>query len=256
MKFIKIHTDGSSKFQYPHFLIDVLMLEIDKNVFDYDVVYRIKDLKNTIGNFSKIYEEVMEVQNVEVSREEFNNMWVDELSTTSLRMEYKKHMIDKMKKYILKRYNISTDNSYPKVILIERDDEVRLINDKKLHHLSVMEGLNHNGKHKRELKNIEEVKNFLEVKNIDYECLVLEHIDFKKQVEYFYNSNMIIGVHGGGLANCIFSEENTIVIETEPKRDEYYSKLALCAGMKYYTCGEETKDIIKIIEGKLDEYTT
>ena len=70
-------------------------------------------------------------------------------------------------------------------------------------------------------------------------------IDFKKQVEYFYNANMIIGVHGGWLSNCIFSQENTVVIETEPKRDEYYSKLALCAGMKYYSCGEETKEIIK-----------
>jgi hypothetical protein len=253
VKFIKIDTDGSSKFQYPHFLVDVLMLEIDKNVFNYDVVYRVKDLRNTIGNFSKIYEEVMEVQNVEISREEFDNMWVDELFTVSLRMEYKKDMIDKMKKYILKRYKISTDNSYPKVILIERDDEVRLINDKKLHHLSVKEGTNHNGKHKRELKNIEEVKNFLEVKKIDYECLVLEHIDFKKQVEYFYNANMIIGVHGGGLTNCIFSQENTVVIETEPKRDEYYSKLALCAGMKYYSCGEETENIINTIQREIDD---
>ena len=69
MKSIKIDTDGSSKFQYPHFLVDVLMIEIDNNVFDYDVVYRIKDLRNTIGNFDKIYEEVMEVKNIEISRE-------------------------------------------------------------------------------------------------------------------------------------------------------------------------------------------
>ena len=67
MKSIKIDTDGSSKFQYPHFLVDVLMIEIDNNVFDYDVVYRIKDLRNTIGNFDKIYEEVMEVKNIEIS---------------------------------------------------------------------------------------------------------------------------------------------------------------------------------------------
>ena len=62
-------------------------------------------------------------------------------------------------------------------------------------------------------KNIEEVKNFLEIKNIDYKCLVLEHIDFKEQVKYFYNADMIIGVHGGGLTNCIFSKENTTIIK-------------------------------------------
>jgi capsular polysaccharide biosynthesis protein len=64
---------------------------------------------------------------------------------------------------------------------------------------------------------------------------------------------MIIGVHGGGLTNCIFSQENTVVIETEPKRDEYYSKLALCAGMKYYSCGEETENIINTIQREIDD---
>ena len=78
-----------------------------------------------------------------------------------------------MKNYILKRYEIVTDNSYPKVILIERDNEVRLIGDEKLFNESVEMGVNHNGKFKREFKNIEEVKNFLEIKNIDYKCLVL-----------------------------------------------------------------------------------
>lgn len=256
MKSIKIDTDGSSKFQYPHFLVDVLMIEIDNNVFDYDVVYRIKDLRNTIGNFDKIYEEVMEVKNIEISREEFDELNGDELFTVSLRLKYKRDVIDKMKNYILKRYEIVTDNSYPQVMLIERDNEVRLIGDEKLFNESVEMGMNHNGKSKRELKNIEEVKNFLEIKNIDYKCLVLEHIDFKEQVKYFYNADMIIGVHGGGLTNCIFSKENTTIIEVEPIRDaSYYSKLALSAGMEYYSCGEETKEIIKIIEGKLDEYT-
>jgi len=253
MKFIKIDTDGSYKFQYPHFLVDVLMLEIDKDVFNYDVVYRIKDLRNTIGNFDKIYEEVMGVKNIEVLREEFDELNGDELFTVSLRQKYKRDVIDKMKNYILKRYKIVTDNSYPKVILIERDDEVRLIGDEKLFDESVKLGVNYNGKHKRKLKDIEEVKNFLEVKNIDYKCLVLEHIDFKEQVKYFYNADMIIGVHGGGFTNCIFSKENTIIIEVEPIRDAYYSTIALSAGMEYYSCGEETKEIIKIIEGKLDD---
>ena len=196
-KSIKIDTDGSCKFQYPHFLVDVLMIEISKNIFDYDVVYRVKDYKNTIGNFNKIYEEVMGVQNIEIPREEFDKIQADKLFTNSLRIKYKKDMIDKMK----------------------------------------------------------EVKNFLDIENIDYECLVLEQIDFKQQVKYFYNANAVIGVHGGGLTNCIFSRENTVVIETEPIRDEYYSKLALCAGMKYYSCGEEPKDIIKTIEGKINEYS-
>jgi len=254
-KSIKIDTDGSCKYQYPHFLVDVLMVEISKNVFDYDVVYRVKDYKNTIGNFNKIYEEVMGVQNIEIPREEFDKIQADKLFTNSLRIKYKKDMIDKMKNYIFEKYKISIDSSYPKVILIERGDSVRLIDDETLYQETVEKRVHYNGKHKRMIKGIEEVKNFLDIENIDYECLVLEQIDFKKQVKYFYNANAIIGVHGGGLTNCIFSRENTVVIETEPIRDEYYSKLALCAGMKYYSCGEEPKDIIKTIEGKINEYS-
>ena len=54
---------------------------------------------------------------------------------------------------------------------------------------------------------------------------------------------------GGEKAKELLSK----VIETEPKRDEYYSKLALCAGMKYYSCGEETEDIIKTIQREIDD---
>ena len=94
----------------------------------------------------------MEVKNIEISREEFDELNGDELFTVSLRLKYKRDVIDKMKNYILKRYEIVTDNSYPKVILIERDNEVRLIGDEKLFNESVEMGVNHIGKFKREFK--------------------------------------------------------------------------------------------------------
>ncbi|WP_048331129.1 glycosyltransferase family 61 protein [Bizionia psychrotolerans] len=67
---------------------------------------------------------------------------------------------------------------------------------------------------------------FLEKFNyLNLELIALEELTFKEQMNLFRNAGIIIGTHGAGLANLVFSE-NPLVIELFPSnrynRDAFY----------------------------------
>ena len=68
MRSIKVYNSkkGGSLYHYGHFISDCLIPEINHNLSEYDNIYRIKNLDQTLGNFGKIYEDVMGVKNIEV----------------------------------------------------------------------------------------------------------------------------------------------------------------------------------------------
>jgi len=63
----------------------------------------------------------------------------------------------------------------------------------------------------RILSNESEVKNYLVENN--YISAKLHELNFMEQVNLFYNSKSIIGLHGSGFANTVFCESGTKVIE-------------------------------------------
>lgn len=65
-----------------------------------------------------------------------------------------------------------------------------------------------------QIVNSEEVWNFL--KNKGFKRLKLNSINFEEQVNLFNSAKIIVGAHGAGLANTIFSKINTKVIEIRP----------------------------------------
>ena len=67
----------------------------------------------------------------------------------------------------------------------------------------------------RKIVNNEEVKNTLI--NLGFTSICLSHLNFKKQVELFSSANFIVGLHGGGFANLVFSKKKTKVIELASK---------------------------------------
>jgi hypothetical protein len=69
IKVINNRNEGSL-FHYAHFLCDCLFPEIINDIFKYNEVIREKNIHQTIGNFSKIYEEVMMIKNKELLYEE------------------------------------------------------------------------------------------------------------------------------------------------------------------------------------------
>jgi capsular polysaccharide biosynthesis protein len=63
----------------------------------------------------------------------------------------------------------------------------------------------------RTIDNEDEVKHVLKQKNFTH--VKLHEISFKEQVNLFYNAECVVGLHGAGFANLVFSKEGTKVIE-------------------------------------------
>jgi hypothetical protein len=127
-------TDGSL-FHYAHFLCDCLFPEIINNIFNYNEIIREKNIHQTIGNFSKIYTEVMMVQNTELLSTEFKNLTINIISYDVKEKYCNKIYFDKFRKFIFSRYkinNLEYNNKYPEIILIKRSDRINLIDDEYL----------------------------------------------------------------------------------------------------------------------------
>ena len=60
---VKNKREGGSLFHYAHFICDCLFPEIIADIFNYKEVIREKHIHQTIGNFSKIYTDVMMIKN-------------------------------------------------------------------------------------------------------------------------------------------------------------------------------------------------
>ena len=142
-------------FHYAHFICDCLFPEIVENIFNFKEVFREKSLLQTIGNFSKIYTEVMMTKHTELLRDDFNNLNVDAIFIKRAKSEYyNKINFDKFRRIIFKRYNIyhlEYNNEYPEVILVKRGDRKNLIDDE---YLSKRNKNVTNGKERREINNI------------------------------------------------------------------------------------------------------
>lgn len=249
---VKNNRKNGSLFHYAHFLCDCLFPEIINNVFLHNQVIRKKNIHQTIGNFSKIYEEVMDTKNIELLSPEFDNLNIDILEYQTKEEYCNKIYFDIFRNFIFTKYNINSleyNNNYPKVILIKRDTRINLIDDEYL------KALNNNittGKERREINNIDEIESFLQNKyNDSFESLFFENITFKEQILYFNNAQLIICAHGAVMSNMFFCKESTTIIEITCGRNwAFFDRLSEILNLNHIKCIENNydniTDIIKI----------
>jgi len=206
---VEIKSSGSL-FHYAHFLGDCLFPEINAKLYEKGIVYRTRNLKQSIGNFSKIYEEVMSVKNVELPPKEFEKLDDKKIKLARSKKPRKSEFLF-FRDYIFKKLNINLDNSYPEIILIQRGERIELLSDPEL----IKNNNNHTtGSERREIERIEELKSFMQetFKN-KFKTLVLETLSFREQVQHFYNANFIIAVHGAAITNVLFSNPRCKLLE-------------------------------------------
>lgn len=215
---ISKRNDGSL-FHYAHFIIDCLYVEIINDVYKYNTVFREKSIDQTLGNFSKIYEEVMKNKNIELMKDEF-----DSLDIKPVIFEIKENYTDiiylnKFREFIFTRYEINSHEykkNYPEVILIKRGERIELIDDEYL------KKINKNiktGKERREIKNIERIEQYLKDKYCDkFKSFYMEEQSFEEQVNIFNNAKLIIMAHGARLSSILFCKSETILIEVTCKK--------------------------------------
>ena len=63
----------------------------------------------------------------------------------------------------------------------------------------------------RRISNENELRDFLKKENFDF--IKLSEISFLKQINIFYNADIIVGLHGAGFANLSFCKSGTKVVE-------------------------------------------
>lgn len=88
---------------------------------------------------------------------------------------------------------------------------------------------------KRKIANEEELIPLL--LNAGFECVQMEKLSFKEQRNLMKETAVLLSLHGAGLANMIFMQEGSKVIELHPNAENYNScfyHLASAIGMKYY----------------------
>ena len=250
IKVINCRKKGSL-FHYAHFLCDCLFPEIINKIYLHGEVIREKSIHQTLGNFSKIYEEVMGTRNRELLKEEFDQLVNPHLIYKNKEDYSTIHHFNKFRNFIFRRYNIPPPpihthlpSNSPQILLIKRDDRIPLIDDPYLKQLNTNITT---GKERREIDQIDKLSTYLQSKyNSDFRALYLERLTFEEQVRYFHNASFIICAHGAGMSNMFFCKSSTTIFEVVCGREwEFFDVISATLSLNHIKC--HTNDINVII---------
>jgi hypothetical protein len=233
-------------FHYAHFICDCLFVEIVNDVYKYPIIIREDNINQTIGNFSKMYEDIMSVKNIELAKKEFDCL-DNKINILKSKEHYKKNDFYKFRKFIFNRFNIDPKvyiKGYPEVILIKRWKRINL---KKNNYKNDTDINLSNGMERRKIKYIYKLNKYLEDKyGNNFKCLILEHCSFEDQIKYFNNCKFLICAHGAALSNIFFCKEKTKILEvTCGKEWEFYDKISKNLNLHHYKC--HTNNVESII---------
>lgn len=257
IKVINKRTSGSL-FHYAHFICDCLFQEVISEIYTYETVVREKNLNQTIGNFSRIYEEVMGIKNLELPKNEFDALNVD-MVIPKTKESYDITAFNKFRNFIFNRYKVDAsvyDPQYPDVLLIQRGDRINLIDD------PILKTINSNittGRERREINNIDDLKIILEKKtkskNYSFKTVMLENLTFEEQVKHFNNAKIIICAHGAGMSNMFFCKgsqefKKTTIIEVTCNTEyKFFDTISSKLGLNHVKCKKNNVDeIMKLVD--------
>ena len=227
---VSIISGRDAKENYWHWLIDVLprliILEKELNnkkvtllVPDYKKEYQKDSLKYLIKNRKTNF--------ISLNRNRFSQFKKIVSCTNNENFEYLNFsLLSKLRNKILfqvKKNSLILNNSYNK-IFISRGDSTK--------------------KNKRILENSIEVEKFLSENG--FKILILSKYSFLEQAAIFNKAKVIMGLHGAGFANIIFSKKKTKIIEiTSSQWPKEIKKLSQCMLL----------DHVNIVVNKIDKKT-
>ena len=195
-------TGGAGNSNYWHWLFDVLprfkILENQYNLSDIDYFL----FPDTKERFQK---ETLDLLNIPKSKI---------LSSKDFRHIEAKKIIAVDHPYVLKNNPTSEIQNIPNWILnYLKEKFVPTFKEIKLPQRIYIDRRDSksNHRHLRKIINENDVKNFLLKKG--FSIFALSELSFLEQINLFSNAKKIIGLHGAGFANLIFSKPETLVLE-------------------------------------------
>lgn len=254
VKVVNTRPDGSL-YHYAHFVMDCLFVEILSDVHKHIKVVRLKNLNQTLGNFANIYQDLLGIENLELEREAFDQVVAKQINTTRIDNPTPE-MLQKFRQFIFDHFQLDGPSTVPaetavgEILLIQRGDRIKLINDSELarrdHNVTT-------GKERREIKQIEVLKTYLnEHYQQRFRCVMLEHMTFIDQVKAFMQAKMVIGIHGAGLANILFSKPGTVLIEIRQDfKWHFLNNSCRTLAIKHILVNNNLGEITKVINDNL-----
>jgi hypothetical protein len=106
----------------------------------------------------------------------------------------------------------------------------------------------------RKIENENEIIKIL--KSRGYKIYFLENMLVKEQIKLFSNASIVLGAHGAGFSNMLFSSKNTLICElfSEYYHDSSFKILANALDLKYYYMICKTNNIRRIHPQKENMY--
>lgn len=91
---------------------------------------------------------------------------------------------------------------------------------------------------KRYIKNSENLFQMLQLIFPQIEKINLEHMSLEQQVKKFSNASVVIGQHGAGLTNLMWSPKNTFVVEIDKNVGRlHFANMCSYLGQKHFKYG-------------------
>lgn len=141
------------------------------------------------------------------------------------------------KKYIFKNLEFKPTKNPNKIILVERIAPNL--------YYQTRAKLKGGGNQRRSLVNHSELSNALSsLVNTPYEFsnLQLEHLSLKEQIIYFDSARLVIAQHGAALANCLWMQPKTMVIEvSENPAKDFFKTICRKRGIYHFIFPVENK---------------
>ena len=202
---VSLLTGGGGNNNYWHWLFDVMpRIAICQDATNLDKINFFLLPNNKI----KYQKETLKLLNIfedrQVSSENFRHIICDKLYVTSHPVVRSNNATNDIQnipiwisKWLKETFLTSNNKKFFKKIYIDRSDSTS------------------NVKHLRSIQNEDEIKRFLSSQ--DYEIVRLSEYSFQDQVSIFNQADNIIGLHGAGFANVVFSRPNTKIIELKTK---------------------------------------
>eukprot|EP00298_Acanthocystis_sp_HF-20_P010752 c19026_g1_i2.p1 GENE.c19026_g1_i2~~c19026_g1_i2.p1 ORF type:complete len:535 (+),score=158.04 c19026_g1_i2:213-1817(+) len=215
------------------------------NVCDFPVTDLFLKLPKKFISMWDYKEKVVLFRDVSFSSSEFNGVLMEGLNEKQWLCDEKSELVYEFRNYVLSRYGLTNIKS-------EHDDKITVTiisRPKKNNHGRILN---------RVLRNEDELLISLQTtfENFVVRKVSLEEMKMEEQIRTFQTSDVIIGMHGAGLANIIFAREGTTIIEIFPHMKSRFSfkRISAKAGLRYYEYrqGEDFIQEDKVIP--LDEF--
>ena len=257
--------EGGALFHYAHFLCDCIFPEVVNGFNNFDCIYREKHLKQSLGNFDKLYEEIMKTKTKEIDKNSFNDLNVKHIIPPKKEQILKLKYVNYFTDYIFSLYNINPNiyiAEYPEVLLVKRGSNniEKLVNKSLiLSNKTAKDKINENtilttGNKRREIKDIDLLESYLINKYGDkFKSLYFENLTFEEQIKYFNNAKIIICAHGAVMSNMFFCKRNTIIVEvTCNKQWIFFDNLSKIQKLNHIKITDNNFNSIKTVINKLE----